>query len=92
MWLVNYLLEVNEQPFVDSFRLDLEYEVKGRNYTTSGTVGQKILKRSKPIYIVLVGYQECEGDKNFNLFSATGAQSTLLKIYESVLNDYIKPI
>jgi hypothetical protein len=63
--------------------LDLEtdnylYEVKTRNYTTPGTIGEKILGTpykysqiykfsKKPILIVLVGFQEIEGREKFNL-------------------------
>ncbi len=52
------------------------YEVKGRNWTTTGTAGEKILGvplkygevpslYNKPLQIVLVGYQEYEAKKKF---------------------------
>lgn len=52
------------------------YEVKGRNWTTTGTAGEKILGvplkygevprvYDKPLQIVLVGYQEYEARKGF---------------------------
>lgn len=54
-------------------------EIKTRNYTTSGTVGDKIFaaphkyrevceKYKKPIYVVLVGYQEVEARIKIGLF------------------------
>lgn len=50
---------------------DLVYEIKGRNWTTTGTAGEKILGvplkygevpnlYEKPLQIILVGYQEYE--------------------------------
>jgi len=55
---------------------DYVYEVKGRNWTTSGTAGEKILGvplkygelpnlYKKPLQIVLVGYQEYEARQGF---------------------------
>lgn len=52
------------------------YEVKGRNWTTTGTAGEKILGvplkygevprvYKKPLRIVLVGYQEYEAKEEF---------------------------
>lgn len=52
------------------------YEVKGRNWTTSGTAGEKILGvplkygelprlYNKPLQIILVGYQEYEAKNAF---------------------------
>ncbi len=52
------------------------YEVKGRNWTTPGTAGEKILGvplkygevptiYKKPLQIVLVGYQEYEAENDF---------------------------
>ena len=52
------------------------YEVKGRNWTTTGTAGEKILGvplkygevphlYKKPLQIILVGYQEYEAKKGF---------------------------
>src|SRR3989338_4063967 len=64
-----------------SYQPDLEcddyvYEVKGRNWSTSGTAGEKILGvplkygelpnlYKKPLQIVLVGYQEYEARQGF---------------------------
>jgi hypothetical protein len=69
-------------------------EVKTRNYTTSGTCGEKILgapykycgiydTTKKPIYIVLVGYQEYEARTRFNMSknTTTAAKKKLLDIY-----------
>lgn len=55
---------------------DYVYEVKGRNWTTTGTAGEKILGvplkygevprlYHKPLQIILVGYQEYEARKDF---------------------------
>lgn len=55
---------------------DYVYEVKGRNWTTPGTAGEKILGTPlkygevprlyhKPLQIILVGYQEYEARKAF---------------------------
>lgn len=55
---------------------DFVYEVKGRSWTTTGTAGEKILGvplkygelpklYSKPLKIVLVGYQEYEAKEGF---------------------------
>ena len=52
------------------------YEVKGRNWTTTGTAGEKILGTplkygevprlyGKPLQIILVGYQEYEAKEGF---------------------------
>lgn len=59
---------------------DYIYEVKTRNWTTSGTAGEKILGTpykyadvpelyKKKLKIVLVGYQEYEASKNFDIFN-----------------------
>lgn len=55
---------------------DFVYEVKGRNWTTTGTAGEKILGvplkygevpniYKKPLQIILVGYQEYEAREGF---------------------------
>lgn len=55
------------------------YECKARNYKTTGTAGEKILGcpikycevprlYGKPLYIVCLGYQEMEAEKDFQLF------------------------
>ena len=58
---------------------DALYEIKTRNWTTSGTAGEKILAApykyksisrltGKKIFIVLVGFQEYEAIHSFKLF------------------------
>jgi hypothetical protein len=57
------------------------YEVKTRNWTTSGTAGEKILGTpfkyadipflyKKPLYIVTIAYQEYEASCKFELFNS----------------------
>lgn len=72
---------------------DFVYEVKGRNWTTPGTAGEKILGvplkygevptlYHKPLKIILVGYQEYEARKVFafgNLLDETEQTSELRK-------------
>ena len=69
------------------------YEVKTRNWTTNGTVGEKILGAphkyinfsrytSKKLYIVLVGYQEWEARYKFNLFANDSRVLKLLELYK----------
>jgi hypothetical protein len=59
------------------------WEVKTRNWTTSGTAGEKIMgavwkymkmpfSKKKSLFIVLVGYQEYEAENKFTLFHPTG--------------------
>jgi hypothetical protein len=81
--LLNRGCNVKKPGKINNLLLDLEtdnylYEVKTRNYTTPGTIGEKILGTpykysqiykysKKPILIVLVGFQEIEGREKFNL-------------------------
>jgi len=68
----NYIPDLETDDFI--------YEIKTRKYTSTGSVGEKILgvpyKYSdipilykKPLKIVLVGYQEYEAINKFNLFN-----------------------
>jgi hypothetical protein len=77
------------------------YEVKTRNYCTCGTAGEKILGTpwkycdiptlyGKPLKIVLVGFQEIEGEK-MGLFGSDNAKKTqLLELYSSWGIEYVK--
>lgn len=82
---------------------DFVIEVKTRNYTTSGTVGEKILGvpfkyidvpkiYKKPLKIVLVGYQEYEAINNFGLFDRKNKnKSKMLKIWKDTFNiEFVK--
>jgi hypothetical protein len=107
--LVKHLLQLQghivcEQPLVGTFNLDLEtndalYEVKTRNYSTSGTIGEKILGTPyrysnvvtrKPIYIVLVGYQEREAQDTYELFNADGNRRRIIELWESMGIHYVR--
>jgi hypothetical protein len=66
------------------------YECKARNYTTTGTAGEKILGTpikyaevyrlyKKPLVIVCMAYQEKEAEKDFMLFASDTQQSPELK-------------
>lgn len=70
---------------------DCVYEVKARNYNTTGTAGEKILGISKKyadipilynkkVITILCGYQEIEGRDKFKLFG--GGSDTLKKILD----------
>lgn len=88
--IVRSILERNKnhrRHRMKNFRVDFEtddalWEVKTRNYSTSGTVGEKIFGtvwkysdlpriHNKPLYIVLVGYQEFEARNKFGLFDSS---------------------
>lgn len=69
---------------------DALYECKARNYTTTGTAGEKILGcpvkyaeayrlYNKPLTIVCMAYQEKEAEKDFMLFAPESQQSPELK-------------
>ncbi len=92
-----------------NFILDLEtskaiYEVKTRNWTTSGTAGEKILGvpfkyadmptlYGKPLYIVLVGYQEYEAINKFGMFGGPKGslkKNILMDLYKSWNIEFIK--
>ncbi|MDD3694131.1 MAG: hypothetical protein PHC89_01940 [Candidatus Pacebacteria bacterium] len=82
------------------YRPDLEcddfvYEVKGRNWTTSGTAGEKILGvplkygevprlYDKPLQIILVGYQEYEAREAFGFGDLLVTQKQTPELRESL--------
>ncbi len=74
---------------------DFVYEVKGRNWTTTGTAGEKILGvplkygevpnlYHKPLKIVLVGYQEFEARKAFAFGDLLDANDQTSQLRESL--------
>ncbi len=83
---------------VDIMTNKANYEVKTRNYYTTGTAGEKILfsaikyadlpaLTNKPLYIVLVGYQEDEAVNKFKLFNTLSPnKKKLLKFLNEELN------
>lgn len=92
----------------NGFRPDFEcdnfiYEVKCRNYTTSGTAGEKILGcplkyidipkiYKKPLKIIVVAYQELEAIDNFKLFDSDVSKEKrkILKMYKKLGIEYVK--
>ena len=71
------------------------YEVKGRNWTTTGTAGEKILGvpmkygevprvYSKPLQIILVGYQEYEARKEFAFGDLLNSHEQTEELQESL--------
>jgi hypothetical protein len=81
---------------------DAIYEVKTRSWTTSGTAGEKILGvpykyasiprlYNKPLYIVLVAYQEYEAVNSFNLFNnACPERQKIIDLWKEMNIFYIK--
>lgn len=83
---------------------DAVYEVKSRNYSTTGTAGQKILGTplhysevpkifGKPLRIVLVGYQEMEAIEDFCLFDVPDGSNRkrILEFFKNELQiSYLK--
>jgi len=77
---------------------DALYECKARTYTTSGTAGEKILGTpwkysechklyKKPLYIVCMGYQEIEAEKEFCLFKTDSVvRKKILQCFENDAN------
>jgi hypothetical protein len=83
---LGYKIKEKRKIYIDNkyYEIDIEteehlYEVKTRNWTTTGTAGEKILGVSlkyseipritnKKLYIVLVAYQEYEAVNSFNIF------------------------
>jgi hypothetical protein len=73
---------IGDKTFIPDFETDIAfYEVKTRNYSTPGTCGEKILgtpmkyinipkTTGKPLFIVLVGFQEYEATNMFGLFDS----------------------
>ena len=91
---------------INGKKLDLEtpdilYEVKTRNYSTTGTIGEKIFgtaykycnvykETGKKVIIVLVGYQEYEGRNKFGLCHPSKSQKQFLDfLYQSYKIKYI---
>jgi len=81
---------------------DAIYEVKCRTYTINGTAGEKILATpwkymelpklyNKPLYIVLVAYQEQEADEKFCLFqSQNPSRQTQIQFFKEMGIQYKK--
>lgn len=83
-----------------SYQPDLEcddyvYEVKGRNWTTTGTAGEKILGvpmkygevpsiYKKPLQIILVGYQEYEAKQGFAFGDLLDSKNQTKELHESL--------
>jgi len=107
--LVKFLLEcqgfdVETQPIIDGFKLDLKtknayYEVKTRNYSTPGTIGEKILgtpyrysniRTNKPIYIVVVGFQEREACDKYMLFEPQGNRGRMIDMWTSMNIHFVR--
>jgi hypothetical protein len=74
------------------------YECKARNYSTTGTAGEKIMGcpikycevprlYGKPLYIVCLGFQEVEAEKEFHLFAP---QSEELKLQIAFWKDVLR--
>lgn len=74
---------------------DYVYEVKGRNWTTTGTAGEKILGvplkygeiprlYKKPLQIILVGYQEYEAKKGWAFGNLLDASDQTEELKESL--------
>lgn len=109
--IVKLLLEKNGKKVrkpekINNFQPDLEtddfvYEIKCRNYTTEGTIGEKILGvpykyaeipflYKKPLRIITVAYQEVEAEKKFELFSPKGARKDIIEYWKTIGIEYIK--
>jgi hypothetical protein len=93
---------INERTFIPDFETEYAYyEVKTRNYSTPGTSGEKILGTplkyidipkvtGKPLFIVLVGYQEYEAIHMFKLFDeVSNEKKTVLDTYTNLGIYYI---
>ncbi len=72
------------------------YEVKGRNWTTTGTAGEKILGvplkygevprlYHKPLQIILVGYQEYEARKDFAFGNLLNSEEQTKELKDSLV-------
>lgn len=78
------------------------YEVKTRNWTTTGTAGEKILGvpykyanvpeiYGKPLKIILVGYQEYEATVKFNIFDTQSeAKRKQIDLWKRQGIDFVK--
>lgn len=89
-----------------TYVLDIEtdkclVEVKTRNWTTSGTAGEKIAgvpfkyryvsnESKKPVLIVLVGYQEYEAVHKFGLFKDDEVTLMHTKLWKSLGFEFVK--
>lgn len=71
------------------------YEVKGRNWTTTGTAGEKILGvplkygevpslYGKPLQIILVGYQEYEAKEGFAFGDLLNSKNQTKELHASL--------
>lgn len=82
---------------------DAIYEVKTRSWSVSGTAGQKILGTpfkyaevpiiyKKPLYIVLVAYQEYEAIEKFKLFDdkCSERQYKMMNMWKDMDIHYVK--
>ncbi len=85
--------EKNYQPDLECD--DYVYEVKGRNWSTTGTAGEKILGvplkygelpnlYKKPLQIILVGYQEYEAKKGFAFGDLLNKNDQTIELQESL--------
>ena len=74
---------------------DYVYEVKGRNWSTSGTAGEKILGvplkygeiptlYKKPLQIILVGYQEYEAREGFAFGDLLDSTNQTKELHDSL--------
>jgi hypothetical protein len=93
---------INGHTFIPDFETEhAYYEVKTRNYSTPGTSGEKILgtplkyidipkMTGKPLFIVLVGYQEYEATHIFKLFNdLSNEKKAVLDTYSNLGIYYI---
>lgn len=99
-------IKVGRSVFIPDIETDCAiWEIKTRNWTTSGTAGEKVLGTpvkyselpnitGKPLYIVTVAYQEYECDKYFNLFSTyydeIHNKKKILDVFKSVDIHYVR--
>ena len=96
-------IKINNKIFSPDIETDdAYYEVKTRNWTTTGTAGEKILGTpmkyseipritNKKLYIVLVGFQEYEADKNFNIFNTGGKnKQIMINLFKNLNIEYIR--
>ena len=109
--IVKNILELNGEKVwrpktIEGCRPDWEteesiYEVKTRNWTTTGTVGEKILGvpykyanvpqlYNKPLKIVLVGYQEYEATVKFNIFNPTKQRQAQIDLWKTQGIEFLK--
>lgn len=87
---------VRDKKYNPDFECDeYVYEVKGRNWTTTGTAGEKVLGSplkygevptlyAKPLQIILVGYQEYEASKGFAFGDLLHSEDQTKELRESL--------